>query len=188
VNTWFEGSKISILSSLELTLNWFFEVPVTAAAGQLGVSKECAIDWYSYCRQICFSVVSRQDICIGGPGLHVEIDESHLWTRKYHRGRQLANEQLWVFGGICRESKEAFVELVPDRSGATLWPIIKRRIAAGTVIMSDDARVYDNLHLPERGGFAHHQVNHTLFYVDPSDANLHSNTIERVWGLMKRNQ
>lgn len=114
LNTWFDDTKISFLTALELTLYWFFQVPVSSAAGQCGVSKECAVDWYSYCRQICFIVVANQDICIGGPGLHVEIDESHLWKRKYQRGRILANQDIWIFGGVCRESKEAFMTLVPD--------------------------------------------------------------------------
>jgi len=110
-NTWFHGTKISMLTALELAIHWFYETPVTLAAGQLGVASATAIDWYNYCRQVCFTVVNDLDICIGGPGLHVEIDESHLWTRKYHRGR-----------GSARDG--TFVELVPDRSGNTLWPII----------------------------------------------------------------
>src|SRR5207237_7144523 len=107
----------------------------TSAAGQSGVSKECAIDWYNKCREVMFMAVENEDICIGGPGFHVEIDETHLWRRKYGRGRALAHQDLWVFGGICRETKEAFVMLVPDRSGATLWPIIRRKVYPGSIIM-----------------------------------------------------
>ena len=112
-NTWFHGANIPLLSVLELTLHWFYRVPVTAAAAQLGVSKECAIKRYGSCREVCLNVLTRDDICIGGPGLHVEIDESHLWTRKYHRGRPLASEQPWIFGGIYRETNEVFITLVP---------------------------------------------------------------------------
>jgi hypothetical protein len=123
-NTWFQGIKIPMLSALELIVHWFYQVPVTAAAGQIVVSKETAVKWYDSCREVCINVLTRDDICIGGPGLHVEIDESHLWTRKYHRGRPLASEQTCVFGGICRETNESFITLVPNRTGATLWPII----------------------------------------------------------------
>lgn len=185
VNTWFDNIRIPILTALELTLYWFFQVPVTSAAGQCGVSKECAVDWYSYCRQVCFIVVANQDICIGGPGLHVEIDESHLWKRKYQRGRILANQDIWIFGGVCRESKEAFMTLVPDRRGVTLWPIIQRRVAAGSVIMTDEARVYQNLHYQQRGGFEHYQVNHSLNFVHPDNPNVYTNTIEAVWRVAK---
>ncbi|ODM86605.1 hypothetical protein Ocin01_20076 [Orchesella cincta] len=112
-------------------LHWFFQSPVTSAAGQVGVSNECAGDWYSYCREVCYTIVSQNDICVGGVGLHVEVDESHVFKRKYNRGRLTAHEHVWIFGGICRETKEMFVQVVPDRSGATLWPIIQRKIAPG---------------------------------------------------------
>ncbi|ODM89446.1 putative transposase-like protein [Orchesella cincta] len=161
------------------------ETPVTVAAGQLGVSKDAAIDWYSFCRQICYDTVSDLDICIGGPGLHVELDESHIFKRKYNRGRQLAFQHVWIFGAICRESKEAFVQVVADRTGATLWPIIRRKVYPGTVILTDSARVYNSLYEAERGGFEHYQVNHRRNFVHPDNPNVHTNTIERQWGLLK---
>ena len=40
-------------------------------------------------------------------GVEVEIDETLITKRKYHRGRILG--QIWVFGGIERISKKKFV-------------------------------------------------------------------------------
>ena len=60
---------------------------------------------------------------IGGPGKHIEIDESKFGKRKYHRGKRV--DGVWVFGGIERESKRCFFEIVSDRSAETLIPIIK---------------------------------------------------------------
>ena len=97
-NTIFEGIKITYLKQLELMLHWLYEVPVTTAAGQLGVHKKTAVSVYRMCREICDRVVCTEDVAIGGPGLHVEIDESHLFQRKYHRGRILASQHVWVFG------------------------------------------------------------------------------------------
>jgi transposase-like protein len=185
-NTWFSESRLPLKEVLDLTLHWYFQSPVTSAAGQVGVSKEAAIRVYRRCRNVCLDVLSRDDICIGGDGLHVEIDESHLWTRKYHRGRVLVSQQSWVFGGICRETNESFVIPVSDRKGATLWPIIVRKIAPGTVILSDEARVYKNLHSSARGGYSHFQVNHSLHFVDPDDPNVHTQKVERLWGLLKK--
>lgn len=184
-NTWFENVHIPWLKALELAVHWFFRTPVTSAAGQVGVSNECAVDWYSYCREVCYTIVSKLDICIGGAGFHVEIDESHLFRRKYRQGRVLAHEDVWVFGGICRETKEVFVEVVPDRSGNTLWPIIQQRIAPGSIIMTDCARVYNSLHEPRRGGYEHYQVNHRQNFVDPNNRSVYTNTVERQWGIIK---
>ncbi|MES2287059.1 MAG: IS1595 family transposase, partial [Bacteroidota bacterium] len=183
--TWFENTKLNWTTIFELCLHWFFQTPVSAAAGQTGVSKVTAVYWYTACRDVCANVVTKLDMCIGGQDLHVEIDETHLFRRKYRRGRVLAHEDVWVFGGICRESKEAFVELVADRKGETLWPLIMRRISPGTTIISDSARVYNSLHQPNRGGFNHFQVNHRYNFVDPQNSLVHTNTIERQWGLLK---
>ncbi|ODM88082.1 putative transposase-like protein [Orchesella cincta] len=73
----------------------------------------------------------------------------------------------------------------PNRSGNTLWPIIQHRVHPGTIIMTDSARVYNSLHEASRGGFQHHQVNHRYHFVDPNNPNVHTNTIERTWGLLK---
>ncbi|ODM88686.1 putative transposase-like protein [Orchesella cincta] len=183
--SFFDDVRMSWLTVWDLILHWFFQTPVIAASSQLKCGKDAAIDWYSFCREICYEIVSEMDICIGGVGLHVEIDETHLFKRKYNRGRILAAEHVWCFGGICRESKEAFLHIVPDRSGNTLWPIIKRRVHPGTIILTDSARVYNSLHQAERGGFQHYQVNHKRNFVLPSDSNVHTNTIERIWGLLK---
>ena len=64
-------------------------------------------------------------IAIGGPNTTVEVDERILDRRKDHQGRNLP--QQWVFGGICRETRECFMYTVPDRSAATLLPIIAHR-------------------------------------------------------------
>ena len=45
--------------------------------------------------------------------------------------------QRWVFGAICPAQNRGFFEFVDDRERATLFPIIQREIAAGSIIHSD---------------------------------------------------
>ena len=78
---------------------------------------------------------------IGGEGLSVEIDETINARRKYNKGR--ISPQCWVFGGICRETKIAFAQIVPNRSSETLIPIIQERIMDGSTLYSDEWRSYD---------------------------------------------
>ena len=84
-------------------------------------SSETVVDWYNYCREVCAEIISRHHTGrIGGPGKIVKIDESKFGRRKYHRGRVV--EGQWVFGGICRETKECFVVPVNSRDKATHHP------------------------------------------------------------------
>ena len=53
--------------------------------------------------------------------------------RKYNIGHRIA--QRWVFGGVCQHGR-GFLQTVPDRSAATLIPIIREHIAPGTIIHS----------------------------------------------------
>ena len=68
---------------------------------------------------------------LGGVGKTVQIDESLLVKAKYHRGRQLRARQRWVFGIYDPEKKEGYIQLVEDRSAATLLPIIQRVVVSG---------------------------------------------------------
>ena len=52
-----------------------------------------------------------EEICkIGGPGKTVQIDESKIGKRNYHRGHHV--EGQWVFGGIEEGSQKCVIVLV----------------------------------------------------------------------------
>jgi len=72
---------------------------------------------------------------IGGPELSVEIDESVISKRKYHRGRMVP--ERWIFDGYCCTSGRGFLELVPDRSAEKLLPLVQKYIHPGSLILSD---------------------------------------------------
>ena len=71
---------------------------------------------------------------IGGDGIIVEIDECKLVKKKYHRGRNLAHEEKWLFGGIEKDSGKCFFEFVNKRDRETLLEIIRRRILPGSIV------------------------------------------------------
>ena len=105
----------------------------------------------------------------------MEIDESTFGRRKYNVGRVI--EGQWVFGAICRETRECFMVPVEERNKDTLLTIIKERIQPGTTIISDCWRAYECL---EDEGYQHLKVNHSVNFVDPV-SKAHTNTIERRW-------
>ena len=111
----------------------------------------------------------------------MEIDESKFGKRKYNRGKRV--DGVWVFGGIERDSNppKCFFVSVPDRSAATLVPIIKRFILPGTTILSDCWKAYSCL---RDQGYLHETVNHSVEFVAETGA--HINGIESRWNAMKK--
>ena len=104
------------------------------------MQSEPITDWKNYLREVCANALLRSSTKIGWVGLTVEIDESLFSRRKYNVGRTLPTQ--WVFGGICRETRDCFMYAVPDRSAETLLTTIQECILPGTTIISDKWRAY----------------------------------------------
>ncbi len=100
---------------------------------------------------------------ISGKDLNVEIDESLISRRKYHRGRLL--QSVWFFGGIYRETKDVFALIVPDRTASTLLNEISNHIAPGSIIHSDSLSSYNKIEEIERKNYTHFWVNHSKNFV-----------------------
>lgn len=119
---------------------------------------------------------------IGGKGKIVEIDESLFFKPKYNVGRRLGVG--WIFGGIERgNNAKLFMVLVPDRTSATLIPLIKNYIEEGTTIISDCWRAYFPI---GSEGYNHLTVNHNINFVDPEYQSVHTQNIECTWRWAKR--
>ena len=103
---------------------------------QLGLdSGHTAVDWDMFCHELCEVALFESRVKLGGPGKVVQIDESKIGKRKYHRGHVV--EGQWVFGGIEEDSRNCFIVTVKDRSEATLLKHIQELIEPATTIVSD---------------------------------------------------
>ncbi|KAL9976846.1 hypothetical protein ACROYT_G014182 [Oculina patagonica] len=142
---------------------------------QLHINPNTAVDWDMFCRETCEVTIQQRSEKIGGEGKVVQIDESKVGKRKYHRV-----DGQWVFGGIEEDSRRCFIVAVEDRSEATLLPIIKKWIEPGTLIVSDCWKSYQNL---EKNGYSHQTVNHSKEFVN--NDSYHTNKIEGHWRHMK---
>jgi len=181
--SWFHCMKLTCLQVVDMLFAWAgVSSSRTHVANEGRVrSAEGATDWVRYIREVCAtSIADDSDEQIDGEGCIVEIDETMVTRRKYNRGRLL--QQIWVFGGVERVSGRCFFEVVADRTETTLLEIIKRRICAGTTVISDCHRSYANL---SRHGFVHLTMNHSENFIDP-ETGAHTQTIESLWGALKR--
>ena len=111
----------------------------------------------------------------------VEIDETHLFKRKYNRGSILSFESVWIFGMIERESKKIYMEKVARRDSESLFIIVNRHVLPGTNLISDQWRGYSKI----KQFYDIKRVNHTFHFVDPENNQIHTNNIERMWRSLK---
>lgn len=172
---------------------------------------------------------------VGGVGRKVEIDESVFVRRKasfqcssmniikcsnstdvilifllqYNRGRIV--QTRWVLGMVdtSGDSPKSIFYVVPNRSAATLIPLIRHHVRPGSTVHTDCWPAYNSLSTH----CTHQTVNHSRFFVDPISgqcttvvnmgqvtswwhifntvsfnpfAGAHTNTIEGEWSRAKQ--
>ncbi|KCZ81196.1 hypothetical protein H312_01406 [Anncaliia algerae PRA339] len=178
-NSFFNNNKLSKLTFLAGA--FIKNKPISMVIEDTGFNEKTVYKYFNYFRSKCAENLDFSNFQLGGQGIEVEIDETHLFTRKYHRGNVLASESVWIFGIFERNSKRVYLEVVPRRDGATLYNILYTRLLPGTRVFSDSWRGYNII----RQNFEVSSVNHRLSFVDPNDSNIHTNNIERLWRTLK---
>lgn len=179
--SWFSGTHLLLEQAIKLTYYWVHKTPSDYVVRELKIGSAHTIaDWYNFAREVCVEIIKCENEQIGGVGKEIEIDESKFGKRKYHRGKRV--EGVWVFGGIERESKKCFFEIVEDRSAATLIPIIKRYVKPGSIILSDCWKAYSSL---KEEGYIHLTVNHSVTFKN-KETGACTNLIESTWNAVKK--
>lgn len=178
--TFFEKSQLSLEAVLKFIHFWVYNTPLNLIRLNLRIAQHTAVDFGNFCREIVYeqSVINSKPL--GGPGMHVEIDESKFGKRKYNKGHRV--EGQWVFGGYERGSGEIFMVPVEKRDRSTLLPIIERWILPGTTVHSDFWKAYDCL---DSEGYNHLKVNHSIEFVD-AETGACTNHIEASWRVAKK--
>lgn len=112
----------------------------------------------------------------------VQGDETYVGGRRRHDMEHgFVNKTAIV--GLVEQKKgtgraAAFVTKTPDATSAVGF--MKANVAAGTVIHTDESRIYYNV----KRNYEHHVVNHGQH--EYTRGNVTTNTIEGMWNLFKR--
>jgi transposase-like protein len=123
----------------------------------------------------------------------IEVDETYVGGKEANkhqsyrarkaRGQALggrSKEKAMVAGAIERGGK-VVTKVLPNAKGKNVLPFLTTHIAKGSIMVSDDFKVYRNL---PRLGYSHEYVNHSANeYVRDG---FHTNTIEGYWSILKR--
>ena len=147
------------------------------AASLCCVNRKTAAFFFLRLREIiALELGAESEAMFGG---EIEVDESYFGgKRKGKRGRGAAGK-IPVFGLLKRGGK-VYTKIISDASGATLIPIIERKVVPDSIVYSDSWRGYNVLDVSE---FKHYRINHSKLFADKHN---HINGIENFWNQAKR--
>jgi transposase-like protein len=127
------------------------------------------------------------DELIGKLSGEVEADDTFIGgkARNMHKAKRAkkitgtgGKDKTIVMGMVERGGNvRAFV--VDNRRKPEVQKQVREHIEAGSAIFSDDLKSYDGL----ENDFQHQVINHAVEYVN---GNVHTNTMENFWSLLKR--
>lgn len=166
-------------------------------ARSIGVTQKSA--WFMLHR-IRLAMKDEAPALLGGSeGGAVEVDESFVgsdpknWSkakREKHRKevrparvRTYQNRfthKTAIIGMIDRNSRQVRAKVVPNVKRETLQKEILDTIEFGSKVYTDSAVAYTSL----KDQYVHETVNHAVQYVN---GQVHTNSLENFWSLMKRN-
>ncbi len=106
---------------------------------------------------------------------------------KGSRGRGTLEKEKPPVLGMLQRNGEVVIKMLANVQQKTIEPFIKRFIAKGSLIYTDEYCIYDRL---EQWGYGHQAVNHSAGeYARDEDGDgfheVHVNSIEGLWSLLR---
>ncbi|MBI4298759.1 MAG: IS1595 family transposase [Chloroflexi bacterium] len=189
VGTIFEDSPISLdkwLAAIWLIANAKNGVSSYEVARDLDVTQKTA--WFMLHR-IRTAMADDGDNPFSG---QVEVDETFIGgkARFMHKDKRAekitgrgANGKTAVVGLLERHGidkvSQVRTEVIPNTQRRSLSPIVRDNVMAGSEVLTDALRSYDDL----KDIYIHQVIDHAEAYVK---GHIHTNSIENFWSLLKR--
>ena len=128
------------------------------------------------------SLLSEPDMQLEGEA--VEMDETYVGGKRRNgrRGRPPAGDgkKTCVVGAVERKGRVVALAAT-DATRQTLHGIAEERILPESTVFTDELSAYDGL---DAKGYVHRRINHSAGVYVVGD--IHTNTIEGFWSLVKR--
>ncbi len=184
--TIFEKSSTSLRT-------WFYAMYLMSAT-RCGISakqiqRETGVTYKTAWRMFKqIRTLMSEDITLEGEA--VEADEMYVGGKNKNKRlskRRVADgrsndDKTPVFGMVERGGRVVAM-VTPDAKAKTVLPIIHERVLPASVVYTDDYPIYDKLS-QHANGYVHKRIQHTERIYVMGD--IHTNTIEGFWSLVKR--
>ncbi len=170
-------SRLSQQKQVRLIEHFVAGTTARCAADLIGVNRNTAAYYFQRLREIIAYELEQvsHEVFEG----EIEVDESYFGgARKGNRGRGAAGK-VPVFGLLKRGGK-VYTKIIADASGATLMPIIERKVIPDSIVYSDCWTGYNALDVSD---FKHVRINHSKLFANGRN---HINGIENFWNQAKR--
>ena len=186
IGTMFEGSHIGFKK-------WFIAIYIFSShkkgisshqlAKDLDITQKSA--WFMLGRiRYAFKVKSFNKPMAG----LIQCDETFIGgknknrhdDKKVHESQGRSVKDKTPVFGMVQNGNQVFAQVIPDTKGKTLKPIIKKMVAEGSIVVTDEWKGYNGV----SKDFFHVALNHKgKEYVRGA---FHTNGIENFWSHMKR--
>jgi transposase len=170
---------------------WFYAIYLMSAT-RCGISakqieRETGVTYKTAWRMFkqIRSMLDEGDLTLGGKGKRVEVDETYYGgRRKRGTGRPMRGDKTKMpVMGIVERSGSVKALAIPDVSGATLLPLVKQYVLPQSIVYTDELRSYHGIsHM--KAGYHHRRIRHSANVYVVGD--IHTNTVEGLWSLIKR--
>ena len=171
------NSRLSIYKQDQLIEHFVFSSTARTAASLCGVNRKTAAFFFLRLREIIACEFGAESEAMFD--CEIEVDENYFrGRRKSKRGRGAAGK-IPLFG-LLKRGRRVYTKIIPEASGATLIPIIKRKVIPDSILYSDSWRGYNVLDVSD---FKHYRINHLELFADHHNL---INGIENFWNQAKR--
>ena len=136
------NSRLSIYKQDQLIEHFVFSSTARTAASLCGVNRKTAAFFFLRLREIIACELGAESEAMFD--CEIEVDENYFrGRRKSKRGRGAAGK-IPLFG-LLKRGRRVYTKINPEASGATLIPIIKRKVIPDSILYSDSWRGYNVL-------------------------------------------
>lgn len=180
--TVFSKARLPVHIILHFAYLWIIGIANGAMKIMLGCSDKTVTAYVRYFQQLVANDLTEASCVIGGAGIVVEIDETKLGKRKYHRGHRV--DGVWVIVGVERTpERKVFCVAVENRSEETIRRVFEDYVAAGSIVHTDCWKGYSFLNRSDE--YTHETVNHSVAFKN-TQTGVHTNTVEGTNFALKR--